>query len=78
LNFEDIILAGDKVIVTYIATGTHQGEFMGVPPTGKKHQFSGILILKIENGKVVENREEVDSFGFMQQLGFELKPAAKK
>ena len=58
--------------------GTHQGEFAGIPATGNKLGTSGILIFRIENGKVAEIREEFDSVGFMQQLGMELKPKAVK
>ena len=47
---------------------------MGIPATGNKIESSGILIARIENGKVVEQREEFDMMGFMQQLGMELKP----
>jgi predicted ester cyclase len=47
---------------------------MGVPATGNKYETSGILISRIENGKVAEQREDFDMLGFMQQLGMELKP----
>lgn len=49
---------------------------MGMPATGNKLGTSGVLIFRIENGKVAEIREEYDSVGFMQQLGMELKPIA--
>ncbi len=47
---------------------------MGIPATGNKYESSGILINRIENGKIVEAREELDQLGMMMQLGMELKP----
>jgi steroid delta-isomerase-like uncharacterized protein len=76
INFsiEELIAVGDKVICRYIMRGTHQGEFAGIPATGNKVEISGIMIGRIENGKIVEEREDWDMLGFMQQLGMELKP----
>jgi steroid delta-isomerase-like uncharacterized protein len=76
INFsiEELIAVGDKVICRYIMRGTHQAEFQGIPATGNMVEISGIIISRIENGKIVEEREEWDMLGFMQQLGMELKP----
>ena len=65
---EDIIEDGDKLAARWSAKGTHQGVFMGIPPTGKQVAFSGIEIIRIENGKAVEEWEELDRAGLMQQL----------
>ncbi len=73
-NIEELIAVGDKIIVRFITRGTHTGEFMGIPATGQKIEFSGIIISRIENGKFVEEWEEMDIMGLMQQLGMELKP----
>jgi len=73
-SIEEIIAVGNRVIVRYTEKGTHQGEWLGIPATGNKIEVSGIMIHHIENGKVVEDREEFDMLGFMQQLGMELKP----
>ena len=73
-SIEELIAVGDKVISRYIMRGTHQGEFAGIPATGNKVEISGIMIGRIENGKIVEEREDWDMLGFMQQLGMELKP----
>jgi len=54
--------------------GTHEGEFRGIPATGNKVEVSGIMMTRIENGIIVEDKEEADMLGFMQQLGMELKP----
>jgi len=73
-SMEELIATKDKVIIRFIERGTHEGEFQGIPATGNKYETSGILISRIENGKVVEQREEFDMLGMMQQLGMELKP----
>ena len=49
--------------------GTHQGNFQGIPPTGKKAVVQGMNISRLEGGKVVEDRSEIDALGMMQQLG---------
>lgn len=73
-SIEEMFAVGDRVISRYIMRGTHQGEIQGIPATGNKIEISGIMINRIENGKVVEDREEADMLGLMQQLGMELKP----
>jgi steroid delta-isomerase-like uncharacterized protein len=78
ISIEESYAEGDMVISRYIMRATHQGEFAGIPATGNKAEGSGILIFRIENGKVVEIREEFDMVGFLQQLGMELKPKEVK
>jgi len=73
-TIEELIANGDKVIIRFIARGTHQGGLGGIPATGNKMELSAITILRFENGKVVESRQETDTLGMMQQLGMELKP----
>jgi steroid delta-isomerase-like uncharacterized protein len=73
-NIEELNAVGDKIIVRFIAIGTHEGEFQGIPASGNKIEVSGIIISRIENGKFVEEREEMDTLGLMMQLGMELKP----
>ena len=72
---EDTLAAGDEVMVRYLCSGTHTGEWNGLPPTGKPIQFQSIIVHRIADGKVVEDWSEYDSLGWMQQLGFELVPA---
>jgi steroid delta-isomerase-like uncharacterized protein len=76
LNFsiEELFAVEDRVIVRYILRGTHKGEYRGIPATMKKFEISSTFIVRIENGKVVEEREDFDQLGFWQQLGWELKP----
>jgi steroid delta-isomerase-like uncharacterized protein len=73
-SIEELYAVGDRVAYRYIMRATHQGEYAGIRATGNKVEMSGIAICRIENGKVVEIREEPDVLGFMQQLGMELKP----
>lgn len=73
-SIEELIAVEDRVISRFIMRGTHEGEFQGIPATGNKIEISGIMITRIENGKIVEDREELDQLGFMMQLGMELKP----
>lgn len=65
---EDMIEEGDKIVARWTAQGTHKGSFMGIPPTGKQISFSGIEIIRIKDGKAVEEWEELDRAGLMQQL----------
>ncbi len=77
-SIEEMIAKGDKVISRFIMRATHEGEFQGIPATGNKVEGSGIMISRIENGKVVEDREDFDNLGLMMQLGMELKPKEKE
>ncbi|MGD8538806.1 MAG: ester cyclase, partial [Candidatus Aminicenantes bacterium] len=60
-NFKihELIAKGDKVIGRFTVTGTHEGEYYGIPATGNKIEFGVIDIFHIKEGKIVENREEI-------------------
>jgi steroid delta-isomerase-like uncharacterized protein len=77
-SIEELIVAGDQVITRWILRGTHKGEYAGIPTTGNKVENSGIMITRIENGKIVEDKEDYDTFGMMTQLGMELRPIEAK
>ncbi len=77
-SIEELIAKDDRIIARFIARGTHTGEFQGIPATGNKIESSGSWIARIENGKIVEVREDADLLGMMQQLGMELKPKEAK
>lgn len=66
---EEVIAEGDKVVTRGIFKGTHKGELMGIPPTGKQIEFSVVHIDRIINGKVLEHWGQADVFSMMQQLG---------
>ena len=69
VTVEDRIAEGDKVAQRVVVTGTHDGEFMGIPPTGKKFELPGIDIYRVEDGKFVEGWEQANMMGLMQQFG---------
>jgi predicted ester cyclase len=66
---EDLIAEGDKVVDRLTARGTHQGEFMGISPTGKHTTVTAIDITRVADGKFVEHWLEMDTLGMLQQLG---------
>jgi steroid delta-isomerase-like uncharacterized protein len=67
-TIQDQLAGGDKVVTRWSFTGTHRGELMGLAPTGKQVTGSGIVISRIAGGKVVEEWEEWDTLGLVQQL----------
>ena len=69
LDTEEEIAEGDKVVTRYTSRGTHKGEFMGIPATGKEVVSTGIVISRIAEGKIAEDWEEFDGIGYLQQLG---------
>jgi predicted ester cyclase len=68
-TIEDLLSEGDKVVLRFTFRGTHQGEFMGIAPTGKQVTMSGINILRIADGKIVEMWNQEDVLGMMRQIG---------
>ena len=71
---EDMIGEGDKVSARFTMRGTHKGEFRGIAPSGTELTMTGIDMIRISEGKLVEDRVEVDQLGIMQQLGAETSP----
>ena len=68
-TIEDTIAEGDKVVVRGTFRGTHQGELMGLGPTGKQVTVSEVHIMRVVGGKIVEHWGQEDALGLMQQLG---------
>jgi steroid delta-isomerase-like uncharacterized protein len=66
---EEQIAEGDKVVTRWMASGTHRGELMGIPPTEKSVRVSGVTIDRITDGKIAESIGSWDALGLMQQLG---------
>ena len=68
---EDLIAEGDKVVTRFTWSGTHQGGFEGIPPTGRPIKVQGIWIHRLEHGRIVEGRDwgQVDWLGLLRQLG---------
>ena len=76
VTIEDIVSEGNKVVIRWKAHGTHRGDLMGIPATGREATLMGISINKIVNGKIVEHRTNWDVLGLMQQLGV-MRPLAR-
>jgi predicted ester cyclase len=68
-TIEDLIAEGDKVVARWRSRTTHQGEYMGIPPTGKEVEFTGISVYRIEAGKIAESWTVEDELGLMRQIG---------
>ena len=66
---EDMVAEGDKVATRKTFRGTHEGEFMGIPPSGRSVSMGLIDIVRISDGRVVEHWSMGDTLGLMQQLG---------
>lgn len=71
LNFAIVeqVAEGDKVASRFEWTGTHQGEFLGVPATGRQVRVWGIVIDRLQEGRIKETRIIMDTLGLMMQLG---------
>ena len=65
----DLVAEGDRVVARVTGSGTHTGELMGIPPTGKRLEMTGIVIYRIEDGKIIERWAQHDVVGLMRQMG---------
>ena len=68
-QIEEMFSAGDRVVVRWTGSGTHVGDVMGVPPTGKPVRVDAITIHRMQDGKIAETWEVWDTLGFLQQIG---------
>ena len=68
-TLEEQIAEGEKVVSRFTMTGTHRGEFLGIPPTGKPMKVWGVVIDVVRDGKFAESRIIMDMLSLMQQLG---------
>ena len=73
-TIEEMMSEGDKVATRKTFHGTHQGEFMGILPTGQQVSMGLIDIVRIADGRVVEHWSMGDNLGMMQQLGIVPRP----
>ena len=69
LTAEDMIAEADKVVQRLTARGTHQGELMDIPPTGRQITVTAIEIFRLAEGKIAEQWVALDNLGLLQQLG---------
>ncbi len=69
LTIQDEVAAGDRVAVRWTWTGTHAGDLMGMPPTGKRVHTVGMGVYRVVDGKIAEEWVLEDMMGIMHQLG---------
>jgi hypothetical protein len=71
INFvvDEVFGTGDRVVKRWSFTGTHSGEFSGIPATGKTITVRGVSVTRIADGKIAEELDYMDDLGFLQQLG---------
>jgi len=65
---EEVVAEGDLVVVHYTATGTDDGEFQGIAPTGREVVWTGIKLSRVECDRLVGTRSELDAIGRLRQL----------
>ena len=68
-TIDDVIGEGDKAVVRFTLRGSHTGDFMGIPATGRPIEVSAIAMLTFVDGKVAQLNAQFDQLGMMQQLG---------
>jgi len=68
-TIKDVFGQGDKLVKHWNFKGTHTGVFFGIPATGKPVSLDGVTLVRMENGKIAEERDFFDNLEFMQQLG---------
>jgi steroid delta-isomerase-like uncharacterized protein len=69
LTILDLLAEGNQVAAHWRIEGTHQGDYLGVPATGKPVTYQGIALLRIENGKIVDDIAYWDNLSILQQVG---------
>jgi steroid delta-isomerase-like uncharacterized protein len=74
-DLKDIVAEGDKVVLRYSFSGTHKGEFAGIPPTNKRVDLTSLCMLRLADGKVAEMWVENNSLVMLRQLGVIPLPA---
>lgn len=74
ITVDDVVAEGDEVAVAWTAGGTHQGELMGNPPTGRTGKMTGVTFNRLADGRIVERWGNSDDLGLLQQLGIIPKP----
>jgi steroid delta-isomerase-like uncharacterized protein len=69
LSIEDLLAEGDKVVWRFNSIGHQTGPFMGMPPTGRTGNITGIVIFRLEDSRIVEGWVNIDVLGLLQQTG---------
>jgi steroid delta-isomerase-like uncharacterized protein len=66
---EDVVISGDRVVGRFVYRGTHGGEFMGIPATGRQVEMRSIDIWRVEDGMFAEHWDELNTLQVLQQMG---------
>ncbi|MCZ0978359.1 ester cyclase [Streptomyces diastatochromogenes] len=69
VTIEETVAEGDRVVSRNTVTGTHLGEYRGMPPTGKPVSYGEIFVFRFENGRIAEIRGVVDVLTQLRQIG---------
>jgi steroid delta-isomerase-like uncharacterized protein len=69
VSIDHQVAEGDHVVTRWTARGTHDGELFGISPTGNSVTTTGITIVRVAGGKIVEDHTQWDALGLMQQIG---------
>lgn len=69
ITVEDQVAESDEVVTRWTGRGTHEGELMGVPPSGNRVELSGMTLNRISGGKIAETWTNYDALGMMRQIG---------
>lgn len=72
---DDLVVADDKAVISFTLSGTHEGDLMGIPATGKQISVHGMVLSRFEDGKIAEEWEILDMLAMFQQLGVVSLPA---
>jgi predicted ester cyclase len=67
-SIDDLIAAGDRVVLRTTTRATHRGEFQGVPRTDRQVEFTGLVIYRLRDGKIAESWGEIDFLRLIRQL----------
>ncbi len=69
VTVEETVSEGDRIAARCTVTGTHRGEGIGVAPTNKSIEFTGLVLIKVKDGKFIEGWNQFDFMNMYQQLG---------
>lgn len=75
IEVEDVVSAGDRIAFRSVMRGTHRGEFVGIPPTGRQVTVGLVDIIRVENGRFAEQWGGPDMLDLVRQLGATVRPS---
>lgn len=78
LEIDELMSAGDRVVLRFSYSGTHRGDLEGIPPTGRSVHGKGIDVMQMSDGRIVASHSQWDALGLMQQLGVVTLPGRVK